>query len=397
MNFVMIQILDKKECTGCGACSQICPKQCIEMKEDEEGFKYPVVNKKKCINCDLCKKVCPIISKQEKKLQNRKKPTVIAAWSKENFTRLDSTSGGIFSEIANYFFEQKGFVCGAIYDKDWTVKHILTNKEKDLEKLRSSKYLQSEVWHIYKEIQEKLLKGDNVLICAAPCQIKGLYNFLNKDYENLITCDFICRGVNSPKVFIKYIKSLENKYNSKVVKIKFKNKTYGWHNFATKIDFENGKSYLGTRYFDSYMVGYLKYNAFMRPSCYNCQFKELPRVADITLADFWGIEKIDSKLDNNQGTSLVLLNNEKGEKIFNLLKDKIVYKKIESDKVFEENVCMNNSVEMTNERIKVFENIDKMTYDELSKNFFPEPNKIQRIFINTKIRLKPLYQKILKR
>jgi len=386
----MIEILDNTKCTGCGACSQKCPKNCITMKQDKEGFHYPVVNKSECIDCKLCEKICPIL-KKEKENSNRKRPIVMAAWSKNEDIRLDSTSGGVFTELANKILGQDGYVCGAIYNHEWNVEHIVTNKREDLDNLRSSKYLQSKVWKSYKEVEEKLKEGKKVLICAAPCQIEGLYNFLGKNYDSLITCDFICRGVNSPKIFQMYLKSLENKYNSKIKKIKFKNKTFGWHNFATKIEFENGKSYIGTRYFDSYMIGYLKYNAFMRPSCYDCKFKELPRIADITLADFWGIEKIDNNLDNNQGTSLVLLNNEKGEQFFKSLQDNIFYKEIESEKVFEDNVCMNNSVEMTETRKMVFKNIDNMEYEELNNKFFPEPSKLQKLIINTKLKLKQLY------
>ena len=161
-------------------------------------------------------------------------------------------------------------------------------------------------------------------------------NFLGKkEYDNLYTCDFICRGMNSPKIFKKYINSLEEKYNSKIKKIKFKNKINGWHNFSTKIDFENGKTYIGGRYTDSYMVGYLKYNAFMRPACYDCKFKTLRKISDITLADFWGIENINSKLDNDCGTSMILLNSTKGEELFNNIKKQVEYCEIVSDKIFE--------------------------------------------------------------
>ena len=228
----------------------------------------------------------------------------------------------------------------------------------------------------------------------------------NKEYENLYTCDFICRGVNSPKIFKKYISDLEEKYNSKITKIKFKNKTHGWHNFSIKVDFENGKSYIGGRYVDSYWVGYLRYNAFMKPSCYDCKFKGLPRVADITLADFWGIEKINPKLDNDKGTSMVLLNSNKGKKIFEQIKHKIKYTEITSDEVFEGNVCMQNSVEMTETRKKVFENVDKMTYKELSENFFPEPKWKERmkikIFTTKSLKkiadkLLPIYRRIFRR
>lgn len=402
----MIEINNKKDCTSCSACYNICPVNAIEMMEDREGFKYPRVDKQKCINCGLCEKVCPINNKVFRE-NNSKRPTVIAAWSKNNNVRLDSTSGGIFSELAREIYRENGFVCGAIYNKEWLVEHYISNNENDIDQLRSSKYLQSDIKDNFKKIKELLEQGKKVLICGSPCQIAGLYNFLQqKEYENLYTCDFICRGMNSPKIFKGYINELEKQYHSKVKKIKFKNKIHGWHNFSTKIDFENGKSYIGGRYVDSYMVGYLRYNAFMRPSCYDCKFKDLPRVADITLADFWGIENINPKLDNDRGTSMILLNSAKGKKLFDNVKQNIEYKEVISEEVFKGNVCMANSVEMTEARKKVFENIDKMSYAELNKKFFPKPNFTERVKIKIKTNrtlrkikkvIKPVYKKFFKR
>lgn len=376
----MIKIKDKKNCTSCCACYNICPKNAITMQEDEEGFKYPVVDKNKCIKCGLCTKVCPIINNNLKLIRN-KKPSIYAAWSKDNFTRLDSTSGGIFSELAKVIYKKGGYVCGAVFNNENLVEHKLSNNIKDLDNIRSSKYLQSDINDIYKKIKEKLIDNKLVLMCGSPCQINGLYNFLGKEYEKLYTCDFICRGMNSPKIFKGYIRSLENKYKSKVKKIKFKNKIHGWHNFSTRIDFENGKTYIGGRYVDSYMVGYLKYNAFMRPSCYDCKFKGLPKKSDITLADFWGIENIAPEMDENKGTSMILINSEKGKDLLNKISQKIIFKQIKSDEIFNENVCNIYSPEMTSSRKKVFENVNKMTYDELSHKFFPSPNILGKIKI----------------
>lgn len=402
----MINIRDKKNCTGCFACYNVCPVNAIKMIEDKEGFKYPKVDVKKCIKCGLCENICPVINRIQKK-ENRKRPTVIAAWSKNKDIRLDSTSGGLFSELARSIYKQNGYVCGAIYNKDWLVEHYISNDIKDLDNLRSSKYLQSDIRDKYKKIKELLEQGKKVLFSGCPCQIIGLYNYLqNKEYRNLYTCDFICRGVNSPKIFKKYITELEKKYNSKIKKIKFKNKTYGWHNFSIKVDFENGKSYIGRRYEDSFWIGYLKYNAFMRPACYDCKFKGLPRLGDITLADFWGIEKIDPKLDNDQGTSMILLNSDKGKELFEESKETFEYTVIDSDDTFTSNVCMKNSVEMTEARKRVFENIDNMSYKKLSEKFFPKPKLkeklIKRIKTNRKVRkiknkLRPIYYKLFRR
>ncbi len=378
----MIDIKNKAECTGCYACYNVCPVNAITMVEDKEGFKYPKVDENKCINCGLCDKTCPLLNKQKKKEEERTlRPKIIAAWSKNEHTRLDSTSGGVFSELAKAIYEENGYVAGAVYNKEWLVEHILSDNIKDLENIRSSKYLQSDMGDTFRKVKEKLEEGRKVLICGSPCQISGLYNYLKKDYDNLYTCDFICRGMNSPKIFKKYIQDLEKRYHSKVTNVKFKNKIHGWHNFSTRVDFKNGKKYIGGRYVDSYMIGYLKYNAFIRPCCYECQFKDMPRVADITLADFWGIEAIDKSLDNNKGTSMILLNSKKGEKLFEKVKQNMSYKEIKSDKVFEENVCISQSVDKTPVRDEVFKEIDNLSYKQLSNKYFPEPSKVGKLKI----------------
>ncbi len=386
----MIKIENKELCCSCQACFNICPKGAILMKEDVEGFKYPLIDKSKCIGCNLCEKVCPILNR--KNSSNKRKPDIYAAWSKSNEIRIDSTSGGIFTELAKVIYQEKGMVCAAIYNEDWMVEHYLSSEEKDLDNLRSSKYLQSDIGKSYSKIKNALLQNKKVLFCGSPCQVAGLYGYLQKDYEKLITVDFICRGMNSPKIFKKYLKTLEQKYKSKVTKIKFKNKINGWHNFSTKIDFENGKTYVGGRYTDSYMVGYLKYNTFMRPSCYDCKFKQLPRKADITLADFWGIEKIDKSLDEDKGTSMILINSSKGEELFEKIKAKIIYKKIISEEVFNENICIAKSPERTEARDFVFKNIDKLSYEELQKKYFPAPNFLEKVKI--KIKNSKVYKKM---
>lgn len=368
---------------GCHACYNVCPKNAIEMHEDKEGFRYPKINDEKCIKCGLCEKVCPMINIA--KNSNFEPPKVYAAWSKSQDIRLDSTSGGIFSELANQILDEGGYICGAIYNKEWKVEHILTNDKEELENIRSSKYLQSNINDVYRQIKEKLEEKVKVLFCGSPCQVAGLNNYLNRDYENLYTCDFICRGMNSPKIFTMYIHNLEEKYKAKVKKVKFKNKIHGWHNFSTRIDFENGKVYIGNRYIDSFMVGYLKYTAFMRPACYECRFKGFPRKGDITLADFWGIEKINKKLDNDMGTSMVLINSNKGQELFKKIKNNIMFENIESQDVFKDNICTYKSPDRTKERELVFENIDKMTYKELCEKFFKKPGIKERIkiFIKT--------------
>jgi acetyltransferase-like isoleucine patch superfamily enzyme/coenzyme F420-reducing hydrogenase beta subunit len=387
----MIQIINKEDCCGCNACVVACPKECISMKTDKEGFWYPEVNLSVCVDCKLCEKVCPILTKNET-VKRFETPKVFAAYNVKHAIRLDSTSGGIFSALADYMFDKGGYVGGAIYNEDHSVSHIVTSDRILLEQMRSSKYLQSFTDKLYPEINRLLTAGEKVLVCATPCQISGLYNFLNKDYENLITCDFICRGVNSPKVFKKYIEMLEQQYHSKAVKIKFKNKTFGWHRFSTKVDFVNGKSYIKDRYHDLFMIGYLQSGNFARPSCYTCQFKGFPQKADITLGDFWGIENIDPSMDQDYGTSLVMVNTDKGLTFFEGLGDAIIKKEFKKEDAEKGNPAMNNPLKATNnDRKAFFEALDMMPFEQVAKKFFPS----NTLFKKMKKKISPI-KRILK-
>lgn len=371
----MIHITQKEDCCGCNVCISVCPRKCITKAIDNEGFWYPQVNEKLCIGCDLCVKACPVDTEQDKVAPERlETPAVYAAYHKNHETRLDSTSGGVFSALAEKIFEQGGFVGGAIYNKDHTVSHVLTFDKEQLPALRSSKYLQSDTDRLFYDAKKRLKEGEKVLVCATPCQIAALYNYLKHDYENLITCDFICLGVNSPKVFLKYMDMLERQYGAKAEKIKFKNKTFGWHNFAMKVDFENGKSYCKDRYHDAFFIGYLQAKNFARPSCYSCRFKNMPRGSDITLADFWGIEKIDPEMDQDCGTSLVITNSEKGKKLFESLDDRLVMKRFPLEEVSRENRALYVPLKPSDiNRKAFFDDLDRLPFEKLAVKYFPMP------------------------
>jgi len=375
----MIKITNKDLCTGCCACLNVCPNNAITMLSDKEGFWYPRVDESSCNNCGLCEDVCPLIEGHIVTVERFKSPRVLAAWNTDDTIRLDSTSGGVFSALANEMFSVGGYVAGAVFLEDHTVSHIVTNDERKLDQIRSSKYLQSYSGEIYNNIKQILEEGKKVLICATPCQIAALYAVLGKDYQNLVTCDFICRGVNSPKVFLKYMDMLGRQYGARPAKIKFKNKTYGWHRFATRIDFANRKTYIKDRDHDLFMRGYLTTNSFARPCCYNCQFKALPRQADITLADFWGIERHHPELDNDHGTSLILLNSEKGARFFGEISDKVFSKELTIRDALAGNPALFDSLEYKPERKKFFEDLDAMSFAELAEKYFPVPGRFSEI------------------
>ena len=367
----MIQINDKSKCCGCNACGDICPKDAITFKTDIEGFWYPEVNMERCIDCGLCEKVCPELHINELKKNDYEQPVTIAAINKNMKERWDSTSGGAFSALADAMYAQGGYVSGAVYNEDFSVSNFISDNPADLAKLRSSKYLQSNAEGLYKRIRDLLRKGEKVLACGTPCQMAALRSFLHKDYDNLIIVDFICRGVNSPKVYRKYLDSLERKFGGKVVYVKAKNKELGWRNLTRKVVFDNGKVYYGVRMDDDFRRGYHT-NVFCRPSCYVCQYKGFPRMADITIADYWGIEKVDKNLDNNIGTSMILLNSKKGEAYFDLVKDKLEWEYTKFESILPGNIALRKPIEPAKiNRKQFFEDLDKGTFDDVVRKYFP--------------------------
>lgn len=370
----MINIHNKADCCGCNVCGDICGKHAISFVTDNEGFWYPEVNNELCVDCGLCDKVCPIQNKADF-VERYAEPKVFAAYTKDEAIRLDSTSGGIHSMLALKMYEKDAYVGGAVYNPDHTCSQIVDNNPERLPEIRSSKYLQSNAEGVYKEIRSLLKEGQNVFFCGCPCQIHALYNFLGKEYENLVTCDFICRGVNSPKVFLKYMDMLERQYGAKASVIKFKNKKWGWHNFSMRVNFSDGKEYCKDRYHDLFFIGYLQAGNFTRPSCYECHFKGFPQKADITLADFWGIENIDKSMDQDKGTSLVMVNSDKGQELLDSIKDKIEWRQFTMDDARAGNPALDGSLSAAkSNRDAFFTDLDKLPFEKVAAKYFPLPS-----------------------
>lgn len=368
----MINIVDKSQCCGCNACIDICHKGAINLEVDIEGFWYPKVDVSKCVHCGLCEKVCPELQIDKLKKNDFFTPAhTIAAINKNMKVRWDSTSGGVFSALAEYMYDQGGYVSGAVYNKDFSVRNFISNNKEDIESLRSSKYLQSNAKGLYREICTHLKKGEKVLACGTPCQMAALRAYLMEDYENLIIVDFICRGVNSPKVYRKYLDSLERKYGGKVIYVKAKNKELGWRNLTRKVVFDNGKVYYGILMDDDFRRGYHT-NVYCRPSCYVCKYKGFPRISDITIADYWGIEKIDKNLDNNIGTSMILLNSKKGIKYFENIKDKLEWEETSFESVIPGNAALLQPISSsTIDRRQFFEDLENGSFEEVTEKYFP--------------------------
>jgi acetyltransferase-like isoleucine patch superfamily enzyme/coenzyme F420-reducing hydrogenase beta subunit len=401
----MIEIQRKEDCCGCNACDDVCAHGAITFVTDIEGFWYPEVNKDKCTECGLCEKVCPIINIKDLKKNDLEQSVCYAAEHKNIEVVFDSTSGGAFSALADIMYKEKGYVGGAIFNDDFSIRHYISNDKKDLPKLRSSKYAESDLTGFYKEVKKLLRGGEKVLVCGCPCQMAALRAFLRKDYEHLIIADFVCRGINSPKVWRKYLDSFEERYGSPVVYSKAKSKEYGWRNLTQKVILADGKTYYETREVNNYTKGYLQTNAYCRPSCYDCQFKGFPRIADITLADYWGIENIDQSMEKNLGTSLVMLNSKKGLAFFEKVKSRMNYIQTPFESILAGNPALVQSLPPSLvDRTHFFEDLDKMTFTEVASKYITHGQRslkgklkaaVQYLLVvmkMTRLHINPLYQ-----
>lgn len=386
----MIDITDKYNCCGCEACAQKCPKNCIQMKFDEEGFCYPKVNRNLCVHCNLCDSVCSVLNK----LKHDKKDTVsrtFAAYNKDEEELFNSSSGGVFSLLAKQIIANNGVVFGAAYCEDFVVKHIAIKSQDDLNKLRGSKYVQSDMQESYR-LAEKLLKENvEVLFSGTPCQIEGLLSYLGNDYKNLITIDLICSGVPSPKLWKEYIEYREDMLHSKTSQINLRYKKYGWQEYIVFFEYENGKRYIKTRFEDPFMRAFR--NGFsLRPSCFECQFKSTERKADITLADFWGIETVMPDMNNQAGTSMVFVNTEQGERLFSSISNDIISAEIDKQVAVSCNPMMNNSFKKPPMRDDFYQFVS-------NKSFIKAVEKYCKIPIKQKLKFKTdtLYLKLKER
>lgn len=325
-----------QKCCGCSACVQVCPKRCISLCENSEGFSYPQINKLLCINCHLCEKVCPYLN-----VYKSQRPIIVyAAKNRDEELRLQSSSGGIFSLLAEAVIKKGGVVFGACFDENGEVKHGYTETMERLALFRGSKYMQSRIGDSYKKVQILLKQGRTVLFTGSPCQVAGLKHFLCQEYDNLLTVDFACHGVPSPKVWRIYLdeKTIHRgdrkeqhsshyiSLKKKISKIDFRSKSTGWKRYSLVLTLfeqegkENKNIVLFSSVFteNSYMQAFLS-NLILRPSCYNCLYKNGVSHSDITLADFWGVGSQIPEFDDDKGVSVVLISSKKGEKYYDKL------------------------------------------------------------------------------
>ena len=381
----MISLKNKYDCCGCSACAQACTKQCIIMVNDEEGFLYPQIDIDTCINCNKCERVCPIINQN-----SAKKPIVAyAAKNKNDQIRLISSSGGIFTLLAEKTINNNGVVFGAKFNNKWDVIHDYTEKLDGIGAFRGSKYVQSQIGDNYKKVQKFLQEGREVLFSGTPCQIAGLHRFLNKTYHNLITIDTICHGVPSPMVWQKYIQQYHQK---QITDISFRDKTNGWKNYEFVIA-SNQHTIIREKRVNNVFMNLFLSDLCLRPSCSNCPAKNGSSHSDITIADFWGVEHEIPIFDDDKGCNLVLINSIKGADIFNSLDCKKV--ETDFDNAIKHNPSYYKSILESKYRSYFFENFDKKGFDVYNnikrkqKQFF-----INRILCKIKYYLPRLCSKI---
>ena len=310
----MININNPRECTGCGACVNICPKHTIFLREDEDGFCYPHVEKTNCINCGLCENVCPFQNKtyQKSEYAGSEYPIFYAGQLNNKEELFEVSSGGAVWALVKTILAEGGIIYGAEQKNVDTIEHVRADNITKAKKLRRSKYLQSNTKNTFNEVKKDLEEGNFVLYCGTGCQIAGLLSFLHKQYDNLFTCDIVCHGVPSQRVWRQYRKEKENKEKKRIVDLVFRDKSGGWQNNQYKITYDDGSIEKQKSTIHPFHAGYLS-GLFYRPSCGSCKFAALPRSSDLTLADFW---KYDGKLfdnDKNLGVSLITVNSKKGE------------------------------------------------------------------------------------
>jgi coenzyme F420-reducing hydrogenase beta subunit len=410
-------LCDESACTGCGACAAICSENCITLNPDFEGFLRPFIDFSNCTSCKRCSMTCPILHSVNFDLQRLSDPmpdeidtvtghdseiinypVVYAAWNLDDNIRYKSSSGGVFTALAEHILAEEGVVAGAAFDKSLIVRHILIDKTSELNRLRGSKYVQSEINpSLYREIRYLLEKGRKVFFSGTPCEVAGIRRYLKDSYKNLYCCDLICHGVPSPLLFESYLKYSLLK-GDRVVGISFRDKTKGWKNSQVCMHLENGKSKLIRVNADPYMSAFLKDYA-LRPSCYACKFKNTQRESDLTIADFWNVSKKYPNYDlDDKGTSLVLVHNQKGQAWLNACSSKLFIGHADINTAITGNQSLVQSSPCPSQRSTFYHDVNTMSFTKfiikyhISISAFEQALSDFKIFV--KSRLKKIYQTI---
>ena len=367
-----------ENCTSCHACASVCPKEAISMCPNGEGFLYPVIDKERCLDCGLCAKVCPALNPIETVVSTTCLPIAYAAFSNDEQIRLQSSSGGIFTAVAQEVIEQGGVVFGAKFADDFSVIHGWTDSVEGLEEFRGSKYVQSVIGSSYKECKFFLEQGRRVLFSGTPCQVQGLKKYLAQKSvrsENLFTIDFICHGVPSNLFWQKYVDYRILKARTtreQTVKTASRRKNDGWKQYSLSFTFANDSEYCARHRKDPYMKIFLT-DIALRKSCYNCPARFLNRPSDITLADFWGIQNILPQMDDDKGTSLVMLHSSQAAEFWGILKDRFTMQQILAEQGIQYNPSMVRSPKMPKARHKFYSDLEEKPFEKVLKKYTAVP------------------------
>lgn len=433
----MINIQNKPDCCGCSACVQRCPKQCILLQEDEEGFLYPMVNLDTCIDCGLCEKVCPVINQAEERIPLE----VFAAKNPNEQIRMESSSGGVFTQLAEQTIDAGGVVFGVKWNEHFEAVHDFTETKEGLAAFRGSKYVQSQVGDTFKQAEKFLKQGRHVLYSGTPCQIAALRLFLRKDYENLLAVDFICHGAPSPGVFRWYLSEefaketarqsgkkiqfrsslpissiakadiLAREQGFEIEDIRFRDKRVGWKKYSfvlslkplSKVTTAGEKNSVYLSYVvkeHAYMEGFLK-DLYLRPSCYSCPAKSGKSGADITLGDYWGIQSLMPEIDDDKGISALTINTEKGKQALHQTTAELHEAPYED--LCKKNPSLKRSSLVPRKRVQFFANT-KVTFHQRIKRLcrIPLKRKIKMLVVSFFVRIlskdtKKIIKRILRR
>lgn len=377
-----------EKCVGCGACVSVCPQKCLSLKENASGFRYPEADVESCIDCGLCDKSCPILKEEKGGAKPLRTLGVRAA--DENIV-LKSSSGGAFYLLSSAVLNNGGCVCGAAIDENNYVYHKVVDNFEALRGLLCSKYVQSDLKNVYSEVKEFLKKGRQVLFSGTPCQVNGLYSFLGKDYDQLLTVDLICHGVPSPYVWKKYVAFMERKYDSKITCVNFRHKENGWERSGLKLDFANGKTYFGAMKDDFFIIQFLQ-NLCLRESCYSCEFKGMNRAADITIGDFWGVRNSYPELYSDKGVSLLVVNTQKGLRTVEKEPQLCNEPYVDFDKAVQNNSAYSISVEKSRYGKAFVKALEKMPFDK-AVNKYVKKLMLKRRLASYLYRIKKIIKK----
>lgn len=363
----MIKILDKRDCCGCSACANVCPKHCISMVEDSEGFLYPSVDPNDCINCGLCEKVCPINNPIKEQENSEQKAFIVQNYD-ERVLR-ESTSGGAFTAIAKWVISHNGVVFGARFNQNFEVEHFAVEKYEDLKLFRNSKYVQSNIGQTFCQVRDYLNDGRMVLFSGTGCQLEGLFHFLRKSYENLYTIDVICRAVPSPLVLRKYLE-MQRMHGLQINDVKFRDKNHGYKYSSMSLFTSNNQDYHEGIDTDSYLRAFFSGMSF-RPSCSDCKFRKRYRRTDMTIWDCFTIDEFSKELDNDKGATRILAHSSRAEKIISEMNSDLKIIEVDAEKAIRGVKELTEGPNPHPLREKFFEDLNMLPAEEVFQKYFP--------------------------